>query len=283
MKLSLSTASLYHYPLRWIFSMAAQLGFAGLELVLGPEAIVRGPAYLNRLSEDYALPILTIHPPAFQFPGWGRLTCWPKLVDFAAAVDCPIMIIHPPRIKSFDSVWGRTYLDTLAISKEKASRTGTEISLENRACFRKDDRELILNDGLSLRRFAEKHDLSLTLDTSHVGSSDETLMAMYRAFRGRLSNVHVSDERQLPRFLDKPYLYTHFKQHQMPGHGILPLTHFLAQLTQDGYRGPVTLEVSPIPLRAWWPPCAKRRLAQALAFTKEGLDLFNQPRSLNQS
>src|SRR5579885_1994669 len=42
MKLSFSTASFYHWPLRFTLGLARELAFDGVELVIGPEYLLRG-------------------------------------------------------------------------------------------------------------------------------------------------------------------------------------------------------------------------------------------------
>ena len=66
MQISLSTACLYIYPLRKIFEIAQRVGFDGVELVISPEVEWRGGEYIRRLSDEYALPILSVHPPLLR-------------------------------------------------------------------------------------------------------------------------------------------------------------------------------------------------------------------------
>ena len=111
LKVSLSTASLYIYPLRKTFELAKRAGFDGVELVVGPEVEWRGGDYIRRLSREYALPILTVHPPLFAFPGWSRvhITIEPyldRLLSIARVVGSPLIVLHMPHAKRIDDKIG---------------------------------------------------------------------------------------------------------------------------------------------------------------------------------
>ena len=271
MKLSLATASLYLYPLRWIFAIAKAVGFEGLELALGPEVTRRGGRYVKALIEEYDLPVLSLHPPMALLPGRGDCSTYlPQMIELALEIGCPLVILHTPQSRSFDHGRGRAYLKALKEGQRQADGSDVQIGLENRGFFFKRDDGHLLSDSLELRRFADEHDLPLILDTAHAGSSDRSLMETYEIMKGRLANIHFSDLRPLPRPLDWPYLHTYIKHHQIPGRGHLPLAELLARLREDGYCGPLTLEISPVALAAWWPWKARSNLARCLNFVRRG-------------
>ncbi|HEX7593391.1 MAG TPA: sugar phosphate isomerase/epimerase, partial [Anaerolineae bacterium] len=66
MKISLSTACLYAYPLAWTLAIAQRTGFDGVELVISPEVELRGGASVRRLAEKYSLEIYSVHPPLVE-------------------------------------------------------------------------------------------------------------------------------------------------------------------------------------------------------------------------
>jgi len=268
-KLSLATASLYLYPLRWVFAIAKAVGFEGLELALNREVTRRGSRYVKALIEEYDLPVLSLHPPMAFLPGRGDCSArLPHMIEMALEIGCPLVILHPPQAESFDHGPGRTYLKALREGQWQAEGSGVRIGLENRGFFFERDESRLLSDSLELRRFADEHGLSLILDTAHAGSSGRSLMETYEIMRGRLANIHFSDLRPLPRLLDWPYLHTYLKHHQIPGQGRLPLAELLARLREDGYCGPLTLEISPVALGAWWPWQARANLARCLDFVR---------------
>ena len=57
LRLGVSTGILYHLPLRMSFALAQELGLDSVEVVLGPETAIRGPAYVRALSQGYDLPV----------------------------------------------------------------------------------------------------------------------------------------------------------------------------------------------------------------------------------
>ena len=87
LRLSFSTATLYHFPLRAAFALAHEAGFEGVELVLGPEVMLRGAAYVRQLSHEYSLAVLSVHPPMIPYPGQNKAArILPYLVSLAEEV-----------------------------------------------------------------------------------------------------------------------------------------------------------------------------------------------------
>jgi len=267
LKLSLSTGSLYFYPLRAIFRIAKETGFAGVELVATPEAFLRGGSYVRRLSKEYGLSVFSVHPPLL-YSRWcdvGKLV--PRLVNLARESGCSLVVLHPPKkAKDLSQGEGRRYVEAV---KANHQRQGVRIAVENRAFFMEKDKYLALSDLRELRAFADEHDLGMVLDTAHAGTSTYNLLEAYDIFNARLVNVHLSDIRHLPPLLDSPYLHTYIKHHQMPGQGWLPLMELVQALNRDGYNGPLTLELSPVALGIWWPPRARENLKKCVALIRE--------------
>lgn len=277
MKVSLSTACLYIYPLRKTFELAKRAGFDGVELVVGPEVEWRGGNYISRLSQEYSLPVLTVHPPLFGFPGWDRVqqTNEPyidRLSMLAQAVGAPLVVLHMPRAKSIDDVLGRGFVNRLLSVRDRMNGTGPRFALENSPKFRERDRGYILRALSDLRRFADQYDFPMTLDTAHIGTWDTDLIRSLDFFSGRLVNVHFSDLRQVPDWQMKlPQLHSYVRQHQMPGSGFLPLKEFLRELADRGYSGPITYELSPLPLEVWSFRRAGERLRECVDFVREAV------------
>jgi sugar phosphate isomerase/epimerase len=126
----------------------------------------------------------------------------------------------------------------------------------------------------ALRRFADVNDLPLTLDTAHAATWPYDVLETYTLFRDRLVNVHLSDLRPLPGWLDWPPLHSYIKHHQLPGAGVLPITELLDRMRYDGYHGLITLELSPIALKAWWPARARASLLSTVRFLSS---VFSRP------
>ena len=269
MELSLSTGSIYVYPLRFIFNIARESGFAGVELVVSPEVELRGGRYVRRLAESYGLTIFSLHPPIVPFPGWSDYrTVVPRLVDLAMEVGAGYVVLHPPNARSLTDRRGRRYVEALTDGLRRIEGTDVRIAIENRAFFRSQDKHYVLSDLRELRAFADEFDLPLVLDTSHAATSSYSLAEAYHILADRLVNVHFSDLCSPPWPLSIHYLHTYLKHHQIPGDGQLPLADLLGRLAVDGYCGPITLEISPIALRIWWPPGIKHRLARCVAYVR---------------
>nr|MBC7244717.1 sugar phosphate isomerase/epimerase [Chloroflexota bacterium] len=268
LKLSFSTGTLYHCPLRIAFALACEAGFEGVELVLSPEIILRGASYVRRLSQEYALPVLSVHPPIVPYPGQNSAgSILPRLVSLAEQLDCPLVVLHVPKVTTpQDRKWAE-FTDVLLRAREQAN-PGVQISLENPGFFRRSDAHYILHDARRLRAFADQYDLPLTFDTAHAGASSYPLMEAYELFHGRVVNVHFSDLVSRRIFPDWPPLYSFLKHHQMPGEGILPLAEFVRLLLASGYSGPFTLEVSPTAIGAWSLSRVRKGLARMIEFVR---------------
>ncbi len=270
MQLSLSTGCIYIYPLRSIFSIARESGFAGVELVVSPEVELRGGRYVRRLAESYGLTVFSLHPPILPFPGWSDYrTIVPRLVDLALEVGARYVVLHPPNARSLADDRGRRYVEALTDGLRRTEGTDLRIAIENRAFFRPQDRRYVLSDLRELRAFADELDLPLVLDTSHAATTSYSLAESYHIVADRLVNVHFSDLRSPPWPFRTPYLHTYLKHHQIPGDGQLPLADLLGRLAADGYCGPITLEISPVALRIWWPPSVKSQLARCVAYVRQ--------------
>ncbi len=237
-----------------------------MELVATPEVFLRGGSYARRLSVEYKLPVFSVHPPLFYSYWCEAPKLLPWLNDLARETDCPVVVLHPPRVEDLSQEGGQRYV---AAVKEHHQNRGGRIAVENRAFFMEKDRDLALSDLRELRAFADQHDLGMVLDTAHVGTSPYGLLEAYDLFNTRLVNVHLSDIRHLPPFLDNPHLHSYLKHHQIPGDGWLPLAALVQALHRDDYRGPLTLELSPVALGWWWPPRAKDNLKKCIALVKE--------------
>lgn len=268
-QLSVSTGSLYVYPLRRTFRMAASAGYDGVELVLSVEAVLRGPAWVRELAQAHQLPVRSIHPPILSLPGWNGVAQMPRVVEFAAAAGASVVVMHTPdKARSLDDAEGRAWQRALEEVRRRGAALGVTVALENRAIFYARQRDTALAHPEALYRYAEANDLPLTLDTVHAATWPLDILDVYRLFRERLVNVHLSDLRPVARWLDRPWLHSYLKHHQLLGRGVLPITELLAEMQQDGYRGLITLELSPIALSFWQPLKAEARLAEMVRFLR---------------
>jgi sugar phosphate isomerase/epimerase len=272
MRLSLSTGSLYIYPLRSTFRLVREAGFDGVELVVGPEVLWRGGAAVRRLAHDHGLTIFSLHPPLFPMPGWQDYgPAMQKLVELAQELETPLIVLHPPSAAKWEHPHSQGFLNALDIARHGLAGTRTRVALENPTSPSHGQRLLVEPDAL--RAFAQAHDLRLVLDTAHAASLSHPLQHTYELFDGRLANVHLSDVAEHSLLPDILGIHAFVKRHQFPGEGQLPLDDLLRRLSADGYQGSVTMELSPVPLQIWWPPAVRRRLRQAVMWVQEALSV----------
>jgi sugar phosphate isomerase/epimerase len=272
LRVALASASLYLYPFRRIFALAKNTGFEGLEVAVSPEVQARGSKYVRRLSEEYGLPIFTLHPPMIPTPKRSEHhKLLPKMIPVAEDLACQNIVVHAPKALALNEGSGLEYVDAIVACVEELKGTSIRLCVENQAVFRPSDRRYVLSTPGNLRQFAEEHDLGVTLDTAHAASFPYDLLEAYEALQSRLVNVHLSDFRRdlsIPPWFN---LHSFFKHHQVPGDADLPLRPLLGRLRADSYEGLVTVEVSPFSLEVWRPNRVPENLKRCLDFVKSAL------------
>ncbi len=267
---SLSTASLWGVGIGRTVDLAAQAGCQGIELVFDPEVLVRGSAWVLKRARAAGIAITSVHPFLYALPGTlGRFCAPMELVKLAEAVGAPVVTVHPPAVRDRRAAHWTHWLRAMEAARELAADCGVSVSLENPPVFSTADRQKVLSRIDELAAFCEERDWAVTYDTSHAWSAGDEVVHGCRRVIGRLANVHLSDVKMPPGWLDRPFLDSIMKHHQLPGVGILPLEATLQALLTSGYRGPVTLELSPLALA--WPHLerAQSRVAAAVAWVRE--------------
>jgi len=269
LKISLSTGTLYIYPLSTVFRWAQQAGFDGVELVVNPEAIARGGQAVRELAAAEGVEIFSVHPTVAPLPGWrerhgGREPTF----RLAQATGAGVVVTHTPRSQTLDTGEGLAFRQQIETWQPRLAESGLRLAVENKAVRAEEQRRYALTPLGRLRAFADRYDLGLVLDTTHAATSGEDLIRARQVFDGRLANVHLSDVGGRLGHLPLKQASELLGEHRFPGDGNLPLVDLLVDLISSGYGGPVTLEVSPQELRFWWPPAVRRRLAQAVAWMR---------------
>jgi len=269
LRFSLSTGTLYAYPLSWIFGAARQAGFEGIELVVNPEAIQRGGRAVRRLAEAEGVEILSVHPTVVPLPGWReRRSGIGPTIRLAQEIGAGLVVMHTPRSESLEEGDGLLFRQRVETWQDRLAGGGQRLAIENKAIRAEEERYYALTPLDRLRAFADRHDLGLVLDTAHAGTAGEDLLEARQVFDSRLCNVHLSDLGGGFPLAGFSLVHRFLGEHRFPGAGEMPLSALLADLKGNAYTGPVTLEVSPWAVRAWWPPAVRRRLAEALAWIK---------------
>jgi sugar phosphate isomerase/epimerase len=269
LKFSLSTGTLYIYPLQTVFRWARAAGFDGVELVVNPEAIVRGGRAVRQMAEAEGVEIFSVHPTVVPLPGWWeRHGGLDRTIRLAQETGASLVVMHTPRSTSLDEGEGLALRRKVEAWQPRLAGSGLRLAIENKAVRAEAHRRHALSSLDQLRAFADHYDLGLVLDTSHAGTAGDDLLRARQTFDGRLVNVHLSDMGGWLPPLPVASVRRSLGQHRFPSAGDLPLADLLSALSADQYPGPVTLEVHPVAMHAWWPPAMRRRLAQAVEWMR---------------
>ena len=234
MRISVSTGTLFIFPLQKVFEMAAEAGFDGLELIINQD--FEGVNAYHLVTElSRIMPILSIHSPFMALDGWGNpINSLKRSVELAAETGIPLVNFHPPSWFGFELGFWR-WMKGVRDFQEEVGGGKVLITLENMPWVGKlKINENILSQSEKMIEFITAKNLFQTFDCTHMGSGKTSFINNFYLFHrsGRIKNIHFSD-------------YGHGREHLLPGRGILPLTRFLNHLRTIGYDETLTLELSP--------------------------------------
>jgi sugar phosphate isomerase/epimerase len=234
MQISLSSGTLFTFPLEKAFRLAAETGFDGIELIINQEfQKVNCRQYITALQQ--IIPIISIHAPFMPLDGWGTpMDSLKRSVELADACGIRLVNFHPPSWLGLELGFWRWFYRIHDFQREIGGNS-IQVSLENMPWGGKFKiNPHILADTQKMIEFSQERNLYLTFDCTHMGSGKANFINDFYLFynSGRIRNIHFSD-------------YGHGREHLLPGHGILPLTRFLNHLRNTDYNDSVTLELSP--------------------------------------
>lgn len=234
MKISLSSGTLYTFPLRKVFEITRGLDFDGMELIINQEfQKVSTLKFIEELQN--IVPILSIHAPFMPLDGWGTpIDSLKSCVEIAEKRGIPLVNFHPPSWMGFEIGFWR-WLYKIRDFQQEIGSESVVVTLENMPWvgqFKVNPH--ILSDTRKMIDFIQERNLFMTFDCTHMGSGQANFINdFYLCYNsGRIRNIHFSD-------------YGHGREHLIPGHGMLPLTRFLNHLRSTDYNNTVTLELSP--------------------------------------
>lgn len=234
MKVTLSSGTLYTFPLRKVFAIASSLDFDGIELIINQEFQKVNTLKLIEELQNIS-PILSIHAPFMPLDGWGTpMDSLKSCVDLADKRGIPLVNFHPPSWLGFEVGFWR-WLYKIRDFQEEVGRENVVVTLENMPWVGQYKiNPHILSDTGKMIDFIQERNLFMTFDCTHMGSGKANFINdFYLCYNsGRIRNIHFSD-------------YGHGREHLIPGHGMLPLTRFLNHLRNTDYNSTVTLELSP--------------------------------------
>ncbi len=237
------------------FDVASRLGYDGVEVMVGTDAVSQDPVALQRLRDHYAIPIAAIHAPCLLVTQrvWGT-DPWAKLVrarEAAERLGADTVVVHPPFRWQRD--YARGFVEGLA---RMAADTPIRFAVENMYPWRAGSREIkAYSPHWSIVDEDYPH---TTVDLSHTSVSGSDARSMVASLGDRLAHLHLADGTGSAR-----------DEHLIPGRGTQPCAEVLADLAHAGFDGTVVVEVST--RRAADRPAREADLAEALAFARRHL------------
>lgn len=98
--IGLSSSSVFPESTAVAFELAATLGYSGVEVMVGTDAMSQDLSTLQGLTDHYQIPVLAIHAPCLLITQrvWGTEP-WGKLErarDVAQVLGAKTVVVHPP-------------------------------------------------------------------------------------------------------------------------------------------------------------------------------------------
>lgn len=255
-RVALSTSSVFPDGTASAFDVASRLGYDGVEVMVGTDAVSQDPVALMRLRDHYAVPIVAVHAPCLLVTQrvWGS-DPWGKLVrarEAAERLEAGTVVVHPPFRWQRD--YARGFVEGLA---RMAEDTHIRFAVENMYPWRAGSREI--------KAYSPDWDIvdedypHTTLDLSHTAVSGRDPREMATLLGDRLVHVHLADGSGSAR-----------DEHLIPGRGTQPCGEVLQGLARADFDGTVVVEVST--RRAADRSAREADLTEALTFARRHLD-----------
>lgn len=283
MKLILSTGAFPGFSVESSLCLARDAGADGVELMLTPRSTHLDPEHICRLEDRYDIPVRSVHTILRLRSASAEVTARDIIESarFASRFPrCKVLVVHTPKVQSLHDPAARIWFDAISTAVDISHRGRFTVAIENSGRSSTKSPTWAFDHPHRLLWLSEEWDLSITYDTAHAASRNWELLDTLNAFIPRIANIHLSDvaERQY-RF----GLWNAMRRdHQLPGHGILPLDDLLLKLAQAQYDGLVTLELSPVAVQAWWRPASLRRISEAVERCRVSMRQLHPPQGRPQ-
>lgn len=242
--------------------------------MLTASVLRRGGNHYATIATDLGIPIRSVHAPL----RWRTASIQQDIDDarrsiaFASEIPtCDAVVVHLPLAREQDPTRLRTWLEALHGVWESDGREDLDFSLENRPENNDGTPRQPLDDIDLLRRVASEWEFGITFDVAHAVSMGLDPIVSLRRNLAHVTNIHVSDAAS--RSFRGGLLNGLFRDHQLPGKGVLPITEIINMLARERYRGLVTIELNPLTLASWCPPLALRRLRSAVGMVSEEIGM----------
>lgn len=212
------------------FELASAIGYDGVEVMVGTDAMSQDLATLRALVDHYQVPVLSIHAPCLLITQrvWGT-DPWGKLDrsrDVAEALGAETVVVHPP------FRWQRDYAKNFEQGIERMLEvTSVKFAVENMYPWRAGRGAVgAYSPDWDIRQHDYRH---ATVDLSHTAVSKTDPREMVADLAERVAHVHLADGTDSAR-----------DEHLVPGRGDQPVGDVLRQLRRQGFSGSVIAEVS---------------------------------------
>ncbi|BCR80041.1 hypothetical protein SK1NUM_04840 [Arachnia rubra] len=226
----LSTTSVYPDTTASAFDYAAELGFDGVELMVGVDQVSLDIEAIMALSDRYGVPVRSLHAPTLLITqrAWGS-DPWEKLrrsAEAAKRLGADVVVVHPP------FRWQRSYGNGFVRGIRDLNRTsGVTFAVENMYPWRTPAGSLAAySPGWDPTGLDYDH---LTLDLSHASTAQLRSLDLVELWGDRLTHVHLTDGKG--SFKD---------DHLLPGEGDQEAWAVVRELARRGYEGHIVLEAS---------------------------------------
>ena len=229
-KVLLSTTSVFPEASASAFELAASLGYDGIELMVGVDALSTDIDAIEKLSSYHGVPVLSVHAPTLLVTQskWGS-DPWDKLRRSGEAVQQfggDTVVVHPP------FRWQKEYgAGFVAGIKRLNAETSVKYAVENMYPWRTPAGHFqAYLPGWDPTSYDYDH---LTLDLSHASTSQRQSLDLVHAWGDRLAHVHLTDGRGSLK-----------DEHLMPGEGDQAAWTVVEELAASAFGGHMVLEVS---------------------------------------
>lgn len=224
--ISLHTSSLNKYGLNRIFEFVKEAGYDGIEIAVDKNNFdTQNAEYIKKLSDEHSLPVVALHSPAN-----GTAKSVEHVVDMADYLNCPVVIITPPKLLDFKFInWLKK--NAPALRKKKHVQIALVNAPGKTVLGFLPDRAM--NSLTDMKKFG-----MAALDCSSAASKKwGNLMSVYEHLKKLVVHVHLSN-------INK------HKEYALPNEGVLPLESFLKKLKSNDYKGAISVRVRPTELAA---------------------------------
>ena len=254
-KVALSTSSVYPEGTSSGFELARKLGYDGVELMVGIDAVAADIDAVEKLRDYHGVPVLAVHAPCLLISQrvWGT-DPWAKLdrsAEAAIRLGADVVVVHPP------FRWQPEYARGFVAGIERLNAEyDVTFCVENMYPWRTPGREVkAYVPGWDPTELAYEH---LTLDFSHASTAQQQSIDLAKTWGSRLQHIHLTDGTGSRK-----------DEHLMPGYGDQRAGETLTWVVENGFDGHVVLEVNSRKSGSR----AKREaeLHEALEFTREHL------------